>query len=139
VNECGTIHFRDFVAGLSLLSNKTKDDAEGSIQFAFNIIDKNGNGSVQREELADMLRICFNGVSESLIDEVFNSIDANHDEKITYEEFLSYIRKDKSRSVLLAQVFKPLYDAVQGNSPKNEMLKAMKIDMTSSKHQVLVG
>jgi len=94
-------------------------------------------GVLLKNELAEMLHMCFNGITDAHVNEIFESMDIDHDQEITYEEFLTYIRKNKQRSVLLSQVLKPIFEALSHHTNHEEKIKPLKLQLTESKHNVL--
>ena len=63
-----------------ILVNKDHNFAKKRL-FSFYI------GFITREELRDVLRHLNHNISEKLISDVLNEIDADHDGRISYEEF----------------------------------------------------
>lgn len=96
-NNGGTIDMKEFTIGIALL---TKGTLEDKIRFAFNCIDINSSGSLDRVELGDFLRcliqagpavagssLVSNDDLNQIVTQAFAVIDVNHDDKISFEEF----------------------------------------------------
>jgi len=96
-NGGGTIDMKEFAVGIALL---TKGTLEDKIRFAFDCIDINNSGSLDRVELGDFLRCLIQAgpavAGSSLVSteqinlmvtQAFAVIDVNGDEKISVDEF----------------------------------------------------
>jgi len=96
-NKGGTIDMREFTVGIAMLTKGTLDD---KIRFAFNCIDINNSGSLDRSELGDFLRCLIQAgpavagsslVSteqvQQMVTQAFAVMDVNNDEKISFDEF----------------------------------------------------
>lgn len=96
-NNGGTIDMKEFTVGIALLTKGTLDD---KIRFAFNCIDINHSGSLDRVELGDFMRVLIqagpavagsslvtNEHLNQMVTQAFGVIDVNNDEKISFEEF----------------------------------------------------
>jgi hypothetical protein len=57
------------------------------IQAAFDVLDTNGNGTLDKSELHEQLKLW--GMSEQSVAEVFDRIDTSHDLLLTFEEVCS--------------------------------------------------
>ncbi|XP_064639975.1 lysophosphatidylcholine acyltransferase 2-like isoform X2 [Lineus longissimus] len=86
----GTIDFREYVIGLSLISMPANTDE--TLQLAFRLFDVHGDGYITLPELTSILHHSFN-MEDIEILKLFNEVDANKDEKITYDEFKAYAVK----------------------------------------------
>ncbi|CAD7704874.1 unnamed protein product, partial [Ostreobium quekettii] len=81
----GTIEFNEF---LVLMAKKMKHaDPEEELREAFRVFDKDGNGSISREELRQVM--CSLGMKLTLEeeDEMISEADQNGDGEIDYDEF----------------------------------------------------
>jgi len=96
-NNGGTIDMKEFAIGIALLTKGTLDD---KIRFAFQCIDINSSGSLDRVELGDFLRcliqagpavagssLVSNDDLGKMVTQAFAVIDVNQDEKISFDEF----------------------------------------------------
>ncbi|XP_048752397.1 lysophosphatidylcholine acyltransferase 2-like isoform X2 [Ostrea edulis] len=109
----GTIDFREYVIGLSLVSSP--ENTEDTIKFAFQLFDEDNKGYITKPELRNILHNAFNmdGLdSEALFDEV----DVKEDGKICFEEFSQYAMKKPE----YAKLFKTYHDAKTNGHQKQE-------------------
>ena len=60
---------------------------------AFALLDKDGDGFLSSEDLAEDLKIYGTNSSETELQEILNEVDINHDGKIDYREFDIMMRK----------------------------------------------
>jgi len=99
-NNTGSIDMKEFTVGIALLTKGTLDQ---KIKFAFDCIDVNQSGTLDRAELSDFLRCLIQAgpavagstlVSDEqvnqMVTQAFAVIDVNNDEKISFEEFHSW-------------------------------------------------
>ncbi|XP_078338685.1 lysophosphatidylcholine acyltransferase 2-like isoform X1 [Crassostrea virginica] len=87
-NGSGTIDFREYVIGLSLISSP--ENTEETIKFAFQLFDEGNKGYITKEELSTILHGAFNmdGLDAEVL---FDEVDVNEDGKICFDEFKSYV------------------------------------------------
>jgi Ca2+-binding EF-hand superfamily protein len=96
-NNGGTIDMKEFTVGIAMLTKGTLND---KIRFAFNCIDINNSGFLDRSELGDFLRCLIQAGPavagstlvtteqvQQMVTQAFAVMDVNNDEKISYEEF----------------------------------------------------
>lgn len=86
-DQSGTINFREYVIGLSLIANPA--NTEDTLQRAFQLFDKEKKGYITQEELEIILCSAFTMDVEEA-GELFYHADTNKDGKITYEDFKAY-------------------------------------------------
>ena len=63
------------------------------MRAAFALLDKDGDGFLSSEDLAEDLKIYGTNSSETELQEILNEVDINHDGKIDYREFDIIMRK----------------------------------------------
>jgi len=81
----GSIDFPQF---LSMMALKINDqNAEDEIREAFKVFDGDGNGYIDRQELAIMLRFMGENISEVEIRDIIEEADVDKDGLIDYSEF----------------------------------------------------
>ena len=86
----GLLNYNEFIA--STISEKVIESKE-NIRSVFNMIDKDGNGYVDKEEINFILEkyeIKRKGPHDitNQVDEIFKKSDKNNDGKIDFEEFV---------------------------------------------------
>jgi calmodulin len=65
-----------------------------TLQNAFNVFDSNGDGTIDVQELRNVMREMGENVSEKDINRVLSSIDNNADGLISYEEFADVVCRE---------------------------------------------
>lgn len=87
----GRIDYREFVASLM---EKQQYQSESACWVAFKKFDVDGNGTISMEELRQVLAdpMLQGVIGDKSIDEVFQQCDADHDGKISFEEFYSSLK-----------------------------------------------
>uniref|UniRef100_A0A8C5R918 Troponin C, skeletal muscle n=1 Tax=Leptobrachium leishanense TaxID=445787 RepID=A0A8C5R918_9ANUR len=85
----GTIDFEEF---LVMMVRQMKEDAQGKseeeLAECFRIFDKNADGYIDSEELAEILRSSGESITDEEIEELMKDGDKNNDGKIDFDEFL---------------------------------------------------
>jgi len=99
VNSDKVVNFEEFASGMAVFHGT---DLDKKIEFSFRLYDLDDNGFIEKEELLGMLRAsllenCVLGLSEAqlkkIIDYTFLHIDANHDDKISFDEYKALVKK----------------------------------------------
>eukprot|EP00903_Cladosiphon_okamuranus_P015076 g13945.t1 len=85
----GDISFEEFVMMMRLGDMET--DYEKEISGAFEFFDKNKDGMVDRQELAEIMRGLGDKLSDSEIDLLINAADKNNDGTISMQEFVTFM------------------------------------------------
>ena len=96
-NKDGTINFQEFVTALSVM---TRGDPNEKLEFAFAMYDLDRNGYIDKQEMQQIMEafyklvgplVTFSGKKyespQQLVDEFFDTMDANGDGKISIEEY----------------------------------------------------
>lgn len=96
-SKTGSIRFDDLVQTLSVI---TRGTLEEKLQFAFNVLDINQDGAITKDDMTRVMesfcklvgpQITLSGKKydkpQQLVDDFFEQIDENRDEKITLEEY----------------------------------------------------
>ncbi|XP_006641537.2 lysophosphatidylcholine acyltransferase 2 [Lepisosteus oculatus] len=86
-NGDGTIDFREYVIGLSVLCRPA--NSEENIQMAFQLFDVDEDGNIDQEEFSSLLRSSL-GVPDLDVSRLFGEIDADDSGHITYPEFKAF-------------------------------------------------
>jgi serine/threonine-protein phosphatase 2B regulatory subunit len=107
-----SIEFQEFIQTLSPLAKGAP--FEEKVRFVFSIYDKDQNGSVDRNELREILRFTLLESSKrslnpkyyvELLNDYMSKLDSNSDGKITFEEFFEF---SKSNSELIDNLIEEL-------------------------------
>ncbi|XP_041375840.1 lysophosphatidylcholine acyltransferase 2-like isoform X1 [Gigantopelta aegis] len=85
----GSIDFREYVIGLSLVSNPA--NTENTLKMAFKLFQKE-NDYISEEDFNTVLHNAFKMETEE-IHKLFEKVDSNHDGEISYDEFKNYATK----------------------------------------------
>ncbi|XP_051661840.1 lysophosphatidylcholine acyltransferase 2 [Manacus candei] len=89
-NGDGTIDFREYVIGLSILCNPA--NTEETIQMAFKLFDMDDDGTITEKEFASIIQSAL-GLPELDVSVLFKEIDADETGKLSYDEFKSFALK----------------------------------------------
>uniref|UniRef100_A0A098LZR5 CG32699-PA n=1 Tax=Hypsiglena sp. JMG-2014 TaxID=1550645 RepID=A0A098LZR5_9SAUR len=89
-NGDGTIDFREYVIGLSVLCNPA--NTEQTIQMAFQLFDIDEDGTITEDEFALIIRSSL-GLPDLDVSNLFKEIDADKSNKLSYEEFKDFAEK----------------------------------------------
>ncbi|XP_049660974.1 lysophosphatidylcholine acyltransferase 2 isoform X1 [Accipiter gentilis] len=89
-NGDGTIDFREYVIGLSILCNPA--NTEETIRMAFKLFDMDEDGTIREDEFACIIQSAL-GVPDLDVSMLFKEIDADETGKLSYEEFKDFALK----------------------------------------------
>ena len=67
--------------------SKLNEEQIGELKKAFAVMDKNGDGVVEKDELRTLLQGLGEDVTEEVIDEMIKIADTNGDGKVDFAEF----------------------------------------------------
>ncbi|KAI9471764.1 calmodulin 3 [Coemansia mojavensis] len=81
----GTIEFEEFVTMMTRHQSSTKE--EDDLAMSFKMFDKNGDGSISKDELREVMASLGENLSEKEIDDMLAEADVNNDNVISFEEF----------------------------------------------------
>ena len=85
-NQNGLIDYTEFIAACLHSYNYLK---ENHLRSAFTYFDKDGSGTISRDELRTCLQSDDFTLTECQIDELLDGVDANDDGEVDYDEFLN--------------------------------------------------
>ncbi|XP_052062194.1 lysophosphatidylcholine acyltransferase 2-like isoform X1 [Mytilus californianus] len=86
-NGSETIDFREYIIGLSLISQPVNND--DTLKLAFQLFDNGDKGYITQAELTGILTNAF-GIDDLDVEKLFQEVDINKDDKITFDEFRKY-------------------------------------------------
>jgi len=96
-NSSGTIDFREFMLALHITSNGSPEE---KLAWAFKMYDIDGSGSIDFNEMKRVVSAVYEmlGAEGHLgkTQELFSKLDSNSDGRVTQDEFITIIKKDKS-------------------------------------------
>lgn len=102
-NKDGYIEFDEFLQALSVTSRGNVDE---KLRWAFRLYDLDGDGFITREELLDIVDAIYKMVGnmvklpeeentpEKRVNKIFEIMDKNKDDRLTFDEFLEGSKKD---------------------------------------------
>jgi lysophosphatidylcholine acyltransferase/lyso-PAF acetyltransferase len=86
----GTIDFKEFLLGLTILNQKEDSSKKEIIESSFHIFDESGTGYIKKDDFKIVLKRNFDGITDEHIDKIFVDMDKDLDSRITHEEFAIY-------------------------------------------------
>uniref|UniRef100_A0A8C9ERU7 Lysophosphatidylcholine acyltransferase 2 n=1 Tax=Pavo cristatus TaxID=9049 RepID=A0A8C9ERU7_PAVCR len=86
-NGDGTIDFREYVIGLSILCNPA--NTEETIHMAFKLFDQDDDGTITEKEFACIIQSAL-GLPDLDVSNLFKEIDAYETGKLSYDEFKNF-------------------------------------------------
>ncbi|KAL5022771.1 hypothetical protein ScPMuIL_001926 [Solemya velum] len=96
----GRVDFQEFLIGLSVSSSS---DIEQKLRWAFDMYDVDGNGTISRSEMMDILNSVYKmtdlnagdgNTPEKMTERLFKKMDTNGDGELSWEEFLEGAKQD---------------------------------------------
>ncbi|XP_045191515.2 lysophosphatidylcholine acyltransferase 2-like isoform X1 [Mercenaria mercenaria] len=118
-DDSGSIDFREYVIGLSLISAPA--NTESTISLAFQLFDSSKQGYISEDDLSHILYNSFAMVDVDVA-ELFKQIDADEDGKITYEEFKAFAEKKPE----YAPIFLAYQELSKSNVNENATMETVK-------------
>ncbi|EYU42904.1 hypothetical protein ABFS82_14G176400 [Erythranthe guttata] len=109
-NRDGTVDMREIIGGFSCLKYSQGDDA---LRLCFQMYDTDRSGCISKEELASLLRalpddyLPMDITEPGKLDEIFDTMDANNDGKVTFEEFKVAMKRDSSLQDVVLSSLRP--------------------------------
>ena len=97
-DESGDLNFKEFVFGLSLLSQEVS--SEETIKLAFQAFDADGNGTTSLSDLTKALRAHSKHLSREDIQRMYSALDTNSDGTISYEDFSKFVRQHPEHDLI---------------------------------------
>jgi len=102
-NHNGQIDFKEFLTALSVTS---RGDIHAKLEWAFEMIDVNGDGQISKEEMVKFVDGIYRLMGSSMpgsdespeacVNTMFAAMDKNNDGVLSFEEFREGTRKDQS-------------------------------------------
>ncbi|XP_021264113.1 lysophosphatidylcholine acyltransferase 2 isoform X2 [Numida meleagris] len=86
-NGDGTIDFREYVIGLSILCNPA--NTEETIHMAFKLFDQDNDGTITENEFACIIQSAL-GLPDLDVSNLFKEIDKDETGKLSYDEFKNF-------------------------------------------------
>ncbi|KAJ2744073.1 translation elongation factor EF1B gamma [Coemansia sp. BCRC 34301] len=75
-------------------NNQFTEDQLAKLKKAFDLIDKDGNGSITVKELGDALKPFGQNPSAKEVPEIINELDANGNGTMEFDEFVTLMQRD---------------------------------------------
>ena len=94
---------------LKKMKKYSKEELD-SMRQHFEMIDTDGNGVLDRDEVAAFCKLY--DIDSNFVDLVFKLFDTNHDEVLQFDEFVEYIKCAQQLDVQPRIFYKRLFDAI---------------------------
>lgn len=91
-------------------------EEEKEFREIFNLVDRDGGGSISKQELQQLMDTLAINASQQEIDLMINEIDANNDGEIQFEEFVAVMSR-KVQSTYTADEVKSAFKVFEGSCP----------------------
>ncbi|KER27821.1 hypothetical protein T265_05184 [Opisthorchis viverrini] len=139
-NRDGVIDFREF---LSTVSVTTRGDLNQKLRWAFNMYDLDGDGYISRQDLCDVIASIYTLIGSTIklpedeatperrANKIFEQMDSDHDNRLSFEEFCEGVRSDRN----LLQILKT--NAQKPPQPDSNATAVELVPNSSSVHSIL--
>merc|ERR1712228_921647 len=118
---------------MDLPKNKAADDDVATIKEAFDLFDKDSDGTIELSELKAVMNDLGRSVSDEELEGMMNDVDVDGNGSIDFEEFCEMLTKipEKSHDEILLEAFK-VFD-IDGNGViSRQELKETMLKLDSS-------
>nr|CAB3263476.1 lysophosphatidylcholine acyltransferase 2-like [Phallusia mammillata] len=119
-NNSGYIDFREYVIGLSLVSQPAV--TEKTVKLAFKVFDKDGDGMISKDEFYHVLQATFGNELDT--EKIFSEMKGDEDEKVSFEEFFAFVKRRPEYAKLFVWYKEMQQDDVSEIIKSNTMLDA---------------
>jgi len=94
---------------------------------AFNMFDKNGDGSISRDEIREALKTTGRTPCDTEIDDMLHEVDLNKDGKIDFHEFAIMMEKRvaEEQRTIMSNLFKAIDEDNSGTLTADELKNAL--------------
>jgi len=107
-DHSGSISWTEYICVIVRLMTGSVQE---KVRLVFDAIDEDGNSQLSKEEVKTAIKK-FNqdGIADStqFVDNLFKIYDVNKDKKISFLEFMEFVKKDPNAFALLVGTFNPL-------------------------------
>ncbi|KAF6774894.1 hypothetical protein AHF37_05553 [Paragonimus kellicotti] len=140
-NHDGVIDFREFLSTISVTS---RGDLNAKLRWAFAIYDLDSDGFISRQDLCDVLTSVYALIGSTIklpedettperrADKIFSQMDADHDDRLSFDEFADGLKSDKL-------LFQLLTMNVQSGSAMRQPEDVEAISIGIPEQPVLIG
>lgn len=97
-DKSGSVDFIEFAAGLTMMESEM---VEQKISIAFNMYDADGSKTLSKQEVVDMIQAYYRLLGPNttrspvqIANDLFEKMDLDKDEKVTFEEFAAVAKRD---------------------------------------------
>lgn len=99
---------------------KLSKEEEAEFREIFRLVDKDGSGSITRDELQGLMRTLSISASQAELELMISEIDTDGDGSICYDEFRAVMSRKVSASYTPAEV-KAAFRVFQGSAPEGHI------------------
>ncbi|KAL3869829.1 hypothetical protein ACJMK2_042462 [Sinanodonta woodiana] len=106
----GTLNFEEFLVGLSMTDlSRDEDSCRRRTRWIFQVYDIDNNGSISWDEIGEIINVAYNLTSKDsnrpkvneFTKQLFQDMDTNRDNKVSFDEFLSATKRNEEIIKLL--------------------------------------
>jgi len=105
VDQDGTLDFRDYLIGVSVLNEKSSNKTKDALKLAFHVFDTENKGYLTKDQLASILRKVYPEMIDEKIDNYFLEADVEKNGKVNCDQFVAFAEKYPDKLPLFKTAF----------------------------------
>lgn len=90
LDQSGTLDLDEFIKMMTMVAKPANFEEE--MRSAFKVFDKDGSGTISKDEMAQVMKLFGDSLTNEDLDVMLREVDKNGDGTIDYEEFVNFFK-----------------------------------------------